>query len=152
MHSRSRRLTHRSVLFFLIPVYETMSIISHVSIGSTPDKMKEMLALYDAIADGVGAKRKMAISKDGKEVGDLYTSEELVAVAYGKYYPVSYDSQKLAFRKVLIPNYVGASPKYSGILGQSSIRQGSTSCWQWHTHCIYMQKLKASGRSLQSCD
>jgi hypothetical protein len=68
--------------------------------------MKEMLALYDAIAGAIGAKRKMAINKDGKEVDDAYTMEELVAVAYGKYYPVSsvHHSQKFCiWMKMKLP-------------------------------------------------
>jgi uncharacterized glyoxalase superfamily protein PhnB len=41
----------------------SMSIISHVSVGASPETMTEMLALYDAIAEALGAKRHMVICK-----------------------------------------------------------------------------------------
>lgn len=63
-----------------------MSIVSHVSVGSTAEKMPEMLKLYDAFMVILGASRKMAIGKDGNHSEDLQ-SEDVVAVAYGKYYP-----------------------------------------------------------------
>jgi hypothetical protein len=98
-----------------------MSIISHVSVGVTPEALTETLALYDAIAEAIGAKRMMVICKKESESGgttgsnnegtsecvhaegdvvhlpkqDLYkvgtkdstSSQVVLAVAYGKYYP-----------------------------------------------------------------
>jgi hypothetical protein len=67
-----------------------MSIISHISVGSTTEKLVEMLKFYDAVMAEVGAKRTMAINKNGEEVklqGAECKDEDLVAVAYGKYWP-----------------------------------------------------------------
>jgi predicted lactoylglutathione lyase len=64
-----------------------MSIVSHVSVGASKEKMGEMLTLYDAFMTKLGATRKMAIEKDGKHCEDLHQTSDLVAVAYGKYYP-----------------------------------------------------------------
>ena len=66
-----------------------MSIVSHVSVGSTKEKMGEMLQLYDAVMEKLGAKRKMAIDAQGNHVNNPNDSNDndLVAIAYGKYYP-----------------------------------------------------------------
>ena len=66
-----------------------MSIVSHVSVGSTMEKMGEMLQLYDAIMEKLGATRKMAIDGQGNHADDpkQASNADLVAVAYGKYYP-----------------------------------------------------------------
>lgn len=75
---------------------QTMSIVSHVSVGSTAENMSRMLSFYDSVLSEVGAKRKMAIHKKGEEVQQLSgggtdnnsdNDDDLVAVAYGKYYP-----------------------------------------------------------------
>jgi hypothetical protein len=50
-----------------------MSIISHVSVGASPESMMEMLALYDAIAETLGAKRQMVICKKALECGSSST-------------------------------------------------------------------------------
>ena len=63
-----------------------MSIVSHVSVGSTKEKMPDMLKLYDGFMAKLGATRKMAIDSDGNHSEDLHATN-LVAVAYGKYYP-----------------------------------------------------------------
>jgi predicted lactoylglutathione lyase len=48
-----------------------------------------MLSFYDSVLSAVGAQRKMAINKKGVEVqlGPDISDDDLVAVAYGKYYP-----------------------------------------------------------------
>lgn len=66
---------------------KNMSIVSHLSVGSSKEKMGEMLTLYDAFMTKLGAKRQMAIDTDGKHVEDVARSTDIVAVAYGKYYP-----------------------------------------------------------------
>jgi hypothetical protein len=38
-----------------------MSIISHISVGTSKDKMGDMLTLYDAFMPVLGAKRQMMI-------------------------------------------------------------------------------------------
>ena len=63
-----------------------MSIVSHVSVGSSKEKMGEMLKLYDAFMTKMGATRKMAIDAEGNHSDNL-NQDGLVAVAYGKYYP-----------------------------------------------------------------
>ena len=63
-----------------------MSIVSHISIGASQEKFPEMLKLYDTFMSKLGATRKMAIDKEGNHCDDLQRTD-LVAVAYGKYYP-----------------------------------------------------------------
>lgn len=63
-----------------------MSIVSHISVGSSKEKMGEMLKLYDGFMLKLGASRKMAIDTEGNHCDDLARSD-VVAVAYGKYYP-----------------------------------------------------------------
>jgi hypothetical protein len=67
-----------------------MSIVSHVSVGSTEEKLAEMIKFYDAVMPEVGAKRAMAIDRSGVDVAKKGTGgsdADLVAVAYGKYWP-----------------------------------------------------------------
>jgi predicted lactoylglutathione lyase len=65
-----------------------MSIISHVSVGATPAKFEEMIEFYDSVMHDLGAKRQMVVLKSGEHAGvKTELSEDVVAVAYGKYYP-----------------------------------------------------------------
>uniref|UniRef100_A0A7S3P8L9 Glyoxalase/fosfomycin resistance/dioxygenase domain-containing protein n=1 Tax=Amphora coffeiformis TaxID=265554 RepID=A0A7S3P8L9_9STRA len=63
-----------------------MSIVSHISIGTSKEKMPEMLKLYDGFMEKLGATRKLAIDTEGNHCKDLMRTD-VVAVAYGKYYP-----------------------------------------------------------------
>lgn len=66
-----------------------MSIVSHVSVGATEKKFEQMLEFYDSIMTQLGAKRQMMVNKSGEKL-DVKTAQycnDLVAVAYGKYYP-----------------------------------------------------------------
>ena len=64
-----------------------MSIVSHVSVGANKEKMGDMLQLYDAFMGRLGAKRQMAIDAEGNHCEDVLQNENIVAIAYGKYYP-----------------------------------------------------------------
>ena len=65
-----------------------MSIISHVSVGTTRDKFAQMVDCYDAVMLELGAKRKMMINSEGSHVPVTASiTDNIVAVAYGKYYP-----------------------------------------------------------------
>ena len=65
-----------------------MGILSHVSIGSTKEKLSDMIELYDTIMPMLGAKRQMAVAKEGKiDTMVAATNPDLVTVAYGKYFP-----------------------------------------------------------------
>ena len=66
-----------------------MSIVSHISVGTSPEKFGKMLQFYDAVMMELGAKRQMVIDNNGNKVSDLSIeySNSIVAVAYGKYYP-----------------------------------------------------------------
>ncbi|ACI65454.1 predicted protein [Phaeodactylum tricornutum CCAP 1055/1] len=66
-----------------------MSVISHISIGSTKEKFGEMVRFYDSVMTTVGAKRQMVYSTDGErlDVQGECDPEKLAAIAYGKYWP-----------------------------------------------------------------
>jgi hypothetical protein len=63
--------------------------MSHISVDYTTDKFQPMLTFYDAILTEVGAKRQMLVIKTGEHLDDVHTPyrEDIVAVAYGKYWP-----------------------------------------------------------------
>ncbi|GAX25873.1 hypothetical protein FisN_6Hh089 [Fistulifera solaris] len=71
-----------------------MSIVSHLSVGATTESLPLMIDFYDAIMKELGAKRKMVIGSDMKDI-DLQTFPSIndkgecniLAVAYGKCYP-----------------------------------------------------------------
>lgn len=67
-----------------------MSIISHVSVGTTPEKLPEMLVCYDALMNELGGKRIMMVSTDGSKIpltSPPTDASTLAAVAYGKFFP-----------------------------------------------------------------
>ena len=66
-----------------------MSIVSHISVGATQEKFPEMLKFYDAIMADLGAKRQMMVDKTGDNKVGITTEyrDDIVAVAYGKYFP-----------------------------------------------------------------
>lgn len=65
-----------------------MSIVSHISVGTTAAEFQKMLEFYDAVMAELGAKRQMMVNKKGEKM-DVKSdySEEVTAVGYGKYYP-----------------------------------------------------------------
>lgn len=70
-----------------------MNILSHVSIGSTKEQMKEMIEFYDIIMDNIGAKRHIVVGQNGVKADgaaaaqQIVASNDMVAVGYGKYFP-----------------------------------------------------------------
>ena len=65
-----------------------MSIVSHVSVGTSPEKLEEMILCYDAFLAELGAKRQMVVAKDGSKLeNNTADFQNIVAVAWGKYYP-----------------------------------------------------------------
>ena len=77
-----------------------MSIVSHISVGTTKEQFPAMLQCYDAIAKELGAKRTMMVAQDGthldvKNYNNTNTNSttpavennNLAGVAYGKWYP-----------------------------------------------------------------
>ena len=66
-----------------------MSIMSHVSVGTTSEKFPEMIECYDAFMKELGAKRQMTILTDGThlQTTTIEDMSKLAGVAYGKYYP-----------------------------------------------------------------
>ncbi|CAB9516824.1 glyoxalase bleomycin resistance protein [Seminavis robusta] len=62
------------------------SIINHLSVGSTKDKLADMIMMYDAVAAALGATRQMAFTKDFAD-GKTAKAEDLLAAAYGRTAP-----------------------------------------------------------------
>lgn len=84
-HARDAPPSSSSV-FLLLAI--AMSIISHVSIGTSAEKFPEMLVCYDALMAELGAKRIMMVSTDGSKVPVASAdTANLAAVAYGKHFP-----------------------------------------------------------------
>jgi catechol 2,3-dioxygenase-like lactoylglutathione lyase family enzyme len=69
-----------------------MTILSHISVGSTQEKMATMMEFYDGLFATMGIQRQMVIGKDGQKAldprnKDSVNPSDIIAVAYGKYYP-----------------------------------------------------------------
>lgn len=76
-------------------------MFSHVSVGTTRAKFAEMVKFYDAIMTPLGCKRQMVVlqkwttKEDGTQEGSMDNradplmayNDNVVAVAYGKYFP-----------------------------------------------------------------
>lgn len=71
-----------------------MSIISHISVGTTVENLPLMVELYDAIMKDLGAKRHVVIAPDMSKMAlstipCMNDKDEcnIMAIAYGKRYP-----------------------------------------------------------------
>ena len=86
---------------------ENMSILSHSSVGV--DDVAISAAFYDACLSTLGVKRMMQVSGDGSQpaVGDG-DDADLVAVAYGRYYPQFWINKPLDEKPPSVPQCVGA--------------------------------------------
>jgi hypothetical protein len=67
-----------------------MSVLSHVSVGTTTEKFPDMLKCYDAFMKELGAKRIVVVTTDGTHLSDVASatdSTNFAGVGYGKYFP-----------------------------------------------------------------